>query len=284
MILNVKFCYKIGHILAVHSPNGTNSQSDRDAIQAEIDQLTTEIDRVAETTKFNETYLLKGDDTSNGNKKTFAADAVIGKVDGITVAAKGTTAAQLTDGAEVTLGTVAVKSSDNAKFEIADSSAQQKAEDVTKITYNGTDVTVTLKDGKTVTDTVANIKSTYGIEAKAEGSATISKELNAETTNAKITGTYTGNLSDLSAGDDVKAKLSIGSAGESGLAMGTKALMFSLHVGADSTNENKISVKIDSMSAQGIGVKGLDVSSEASATKAIDTISAAIQKVSEQRY
>ena len=47
--------------LAVKAANGTNSESDRTAIQAEIDQLTTEIDRVAETTKFNETYLLKGD-------------------------------------------------------------------------------------------------------------------------------------------------------------------------------------------------------------------------------
>ena len=34
------------------------------AIQDEIDQLTTEIDRVAETTKFNEIYLLKGDSTA----------------------------------------------------------------------------------------------------------------------------------------------------------------------------------------------------------------------------
>ena len=47
--------------LAVQASNGTNSQSDRQAIQDEISQLTTEIDRVAETTKFNETYLLKGD-------------------------------------------------------------------------------------------------------------------------------------------------------------------------------------------------------------------------------
>ena len=47
--------------LAVQAANGTNSESDRTAIQNEIDQLTTEIDRVSETTKFNETYLLKGD-------------------------------------------------------------------------------------------------------------------------------------------------------------------------------------------------------------------------------
>ena len=53
--------------LAVQASTGTNSKTDRDAIQSEIDQLTTEIDRVAETTKFNEAYLLKGDD---GNTKT----------------------------------------------------------------------------------------------------------------------------------------------------------------------------------------------------------------------
>ncbi|SET03661.1 flagellin [Pseudobutyrivibrio sp. C4] len=51
--------------LAVQAANGTNSESDRSSIQDEINQLTTEIDRVAETTKFNETYLLKGD---NGTK------------------------------------------------------------------------------------------------------------------------------------------------------------------------------------------------------------------------
>ena len=54
--------------LAVQAANGTNSTSDRTAIQNEIDQLTTEIDRVAETTKFNETYLLKGD--AKGSVKT----------------------------------------------------------------------------------------------------------------------------------------------------------------------------------------------------------------------
>ena len=47
--------------LAVKAANGTNSESDRSYIQDEIDQLVTEIDRVSETTKFNETYLLKGD-------------------------------------------------------------------------------------------------------------------------------------------------------------------------------------------------------------------------------
>ncbi len=50
--------------LAVKAANGTNSADDREYIQNEVDQLISEIDRVSETTKFNETYLLKGGDSA----------------------------------------------------------------------------------------------------------------------------------------------------------------------------------------------------------------------------
>lgn len=53
--------------LCVQAANGTNSITDRKYIQDEIDQLVTEMDRISETTKFNETYLLKGDDTQPEN-------------------------------------------------------------------------------------------------------------------------------------------------------------------------------------------------------------------------
>lgn len=46
--------------LCVQAANGTNSEVDRRYIQDEVDQLKTEIDRVAESTKFNEIYLLNG--------------------------------------------------------------------------------------------------------------------------------------------------------------------------------------------------------------------------------
>ena len=62
--------------LATQSANGTNSTTDRKAIQDEIDQLSTEIDRVSETTKFNETYLLKGNtDGATSKVKLNAHDA-----------------------------------------------------------------------------------------------------------------------------------------------------------------------------------------------------------------
>ena len=59
--------------LATQASNGTNSESDRSSIQDEISQLTTEIDRVAETTKFNEIYLLKGDKSGATKTDTVAA-------------------------------------------------------------------------------------------------------------------------------------------------------------------------------------------------------------------
>ena len=49
--------------LAVQSANATNSQSDRDALNSEVNQLLKEIDRVANQTSFNGTKLLNGDFT-----------------------------------------------------------------------------------------------------------------------------------------------------------------------------------------------------------------------------
>ena len=60
--------------LAVKAANGTMSEDDRSYIQNEIDQLVTEIDRVSETTKFNETYLLKGDGEDVVTKEVTYAD------------------------------------------------------------------------------------------------------------------------------------------------------------------------------------------------------------------
>ena len=72
--------------LAVKASNGTNSSDDRDYIQNEVDQLISEIDRVSETTKFNETYLLKGDDSKETITDTFTFDGTA-LTDGVNSAA-----------------------------------------------------------------------------------------------------------------------------------------------------------------------------------------------------
>ena len=52
--------------LAVKAENGTLADEDRDAIDAEVKQLVSEIDRVASTTTFNEMNLLDGKFTGKG--------------------------------------------------------------------------------------------------------------------------------------------------------------------------------------------------------------------------
>lgn len=47
------------------SANGTNTDSDRQALQDEMNQLTSEINRIGNTTEFNTQKLLKGDGTQN---------------------------------------------------------------------------------------------------------------------------------------------------------------------------------------------------------------------------
>ena len=52
--------------LAVKAENGTLAKEDREAIDAEIQQLVSEIDRVADTTTFNEQNLLDGNFSGKG--------------------------------------------------------------------------------------------------------------------------------------------------------------------------------------------------------------------------
>ena len=61
--------------LAIKSANGTNTTSDRAAIQAEIDSLTSEIDRVSQSTQFNKLNLLNGEFSGGKALQVGAASA-----------------------------------------------------------------------------------------------------------------------------------------------------------------------------------------------------------------
>ena len=248
--------------LAVQSANGTNSSTDRSAIQDEIDQLTTEIDRVSETTKFNETYLLKGDSTKTG-KATFMKSGYALK-DGASLYAEGSD-----DALNVTTLKEAL-------------SKGQKIYTKTK-TAGQTDADIATK-GKEY-DYVTKLYDEDGKEVSAEN-VLAGKKADGTTAAVKY---YTSDAG--KAGNDNGTNVAV-TADNAKKTDGTGyleqfnvngALGFNLHVGADSSTDNKIAVKIESMSAAGIGVKGLKVDTEDDATAAIDRISEAIQKVSGQR-
>ena len=99
--------------LAVKAANGTQSEDDRSYIQNEIDQLTTEIDRVAETTKFNETYLLKGDQ-DNEKAYTYSYATATGKAATATMSTNTST-----QGSKITAMTFKATASADEQNEVA---------------------------------------------------------------------------------------------------------------------------------------------------------------------
>lgn len=247
--------------LAVQSANGTNSQTDRKAIQDEIDQLTSEIDRVSETTKFNETYLLKGDPTK--------ADTAYFMKSGYNVTANGlyaegsddkiTTSDKLAEAIKAGTKIYKVPKGDGTK------------QVPNQIASKGTDY--------------AYVTKLYDKDGKEVSAQNIQDAKNADGSTA--TNYYTSSSGAAGAAANPVTSMAItAAAAKTNFIEGAPvngAISFSLHVGADSAEDNKIAVKIESMSATGIGVKGLKVDTEDDATAAIDRISEAIQKVSSQR-
>ena len=295
--------------LAVQAANGTNSkESDRQAIQDEIDQLTTEIDRVAETTKFNEIYLLKGD-SNGGTKNVFMKGHDAGLKGTLTDSAKSATFVMddLEAGDKVTIA--------GKEYSIGSTVADAKASYAgaaagDKVTIDGTEYTVVdaagpedaganklkvtsidakVKDGsvvsyKTSKLTVMTDANTDGIDD--DDSSVISKnvaetKITAELTAANNIGTVDRPTTVAKTAANGKTTYTI----QKGYATVADTLSFNLHVGADADMTNKITVDIDTMNSANLGIKGLNVTDATgtAATYAVDAISDAIAKVSSQR-
>ncbi len=247
--------------LAVKAANGTNSEDDRNYIQDEVNQLIKEIDRVSTTTKFNETYLLKGDDTT-------AATVV------------NTTVTEKTE------GTANVQQTYDIDFNGKITAPAEGKSDVSfKVGSKTYSITVEAGDdaakiGGKIKDALNNNK--YSDKVGGDYTAT--------NAGAKITLTAAKN-GVIEAGDKLSAANKDVTLKASGI------LTLDLHVGADSTADNQISVDIKQMSADVLGLKTgkssttaaendtllVNGSNDDNARKAIDTIASALQEVSKQR-
>ena len=300
--------------LAVQASNGTNSKTDRDAIQSEIDQLTTEIDRVAETTKFNETYLLKGDAdgatkdvymkghdaglkgtlTDGATSATFKVAA--GALDAgkkVTIGGKeysiGSTAAEAKKlyAADAADGTGKVKI-DGKEYTLKDTAPDTGAGEISKteldklvkagvtVEYGGKSLTVMNDNGGDgVDDSDSSIISADKAKALMTAELTTANNIGATKTAATITAAAGGYTS------DAGIEFTIGK----GTAEVAEKLNFNLHVGSDADMTNKINVNIETMNSSYLGIKGLNVSDDTgvAATYAVDAIADALQKVSDQR-
>ncbi len=258
--------------LAVKAANGTNSKSDRAAIQDEIDQLTTEIDRVSTTTKFNETYLLKGTNSDGTQGKLTYATANTAIANETIDTVKGYVEKDLTFDTSQS-GTYGANSTkDNTKY------------NKTEITFNNQKYVVV--DSIEAADT----------DSKAAKFNTLSDNIVGTATSIKVFDSLESAMKSIRADNATHVKnvssytVKNGTAGSTKLKVEAFADMnrsadMALHVGADSTDDNKIKMNIANLSARGLGVNGLRVDGDTpdNATAAIDVIAAAVQKVSDQR-
>ena len=95
--------------LAVQASNGTNATQDRKALDNEVQQLKTEIERVGTTTQFNKMDILTGEFSSN-NEKTLQVGANQNQVITIAISALTSTVGSALD-ATVKVGTASAAQS-----------------------------------------------------------------------------------------------------------------------------------------------------------------------------
>ena len=226
--------------LAVQSANDTNSASDRSSLQAEVNQLKQEMDRIAETTEFNGKKLLDGTLTSaqfqvgaNANQTisfgiSSAKASSLGNnaltsdnstanysIEAATSAASGSSA---NDVAAQTLTIVGKEGSQTASVSAGDSAAviAGKINNVS----SDTGVTATAKTTATLSDLDANGSVTFNLQGTNTTAVSINATvlsddltnlvtaLNEQTGNTGITATLSADKKSItleqSAGYDIK--------------------------------------------------------------------------------
>lgn len=285
--------------LAVQSANDTNVDTDRQAIQSEMDALTQEINRISESTQFNNQNLLDGSFSAkfqigaNGGQNL---SVEIGAMDEASLGLNSSSSKTTTAGA-----TVAKATGNGAKNVAAGNYTvkgtevlNEKKEVVGKIERNGKGSTITFTDTKGTTNTPADAKIVFTENIKDGSTFNISKDIDvAGTNNPDITYEIEGTLNDagktLSAGNyEIK---------------GTVVLKDGVEVGSFAANNNKITmnnikgangaaleiVAADLGLANNLregdtfSINGASVSTADAASGTIETVNKAIEKVSTQR-
>ena len=257
--------------LAVQSANDTNSDSNRSAIQEEVDQLHSELDRIAETTEYNGTKLLDGSAGSttlqiganSGETLSFSIEGVTtndlglngdlnkgelnsGRV-GVLSSAASTDIAK--DGAitinGTDIGAIAIKSGDQAGAVVDAINLKSAETGVTASAYN-------VVQGDAESTSVTGITDGLSINGKVLG-ATSSMDNLVETINRDVTDVTAsiGDDGELLLTNDTGKDITIGSTAQSNLnaagfsgvlANATTSETFTGYVALDSADDTPIAV------------------------------------------
>ena len=236
--------------LAVQSSNDTNTDSDRNEIQKEINQLTDEIDRIATTTEFNTKTLM------TGNLK-----GVSSVVNATVTGTSSNTSIALNVKAVVTSTTGTISLSDTVRLRVL-------SKDTVAGTYS-----------YSISSALGNVSITDATGAATfslNGSIVLSKT--GATASGETLATFT--FASLNAGDTITINIGAQEAAA------TTDNAVRLQVGANTGQE--ITLGLKDMRAQALGIETatggyLNVSTQFGAEASISSIDSAIQKVSAER-
>jgi flagellin len=253
--------------LGTQAANGTNTAEDRSAIQEEITQLTTEIDRIANNTEFNTKNLLDGTLSSSfqiGSNSGQKMDLSIGAMTSNGLGLNGgveLTKATDTDAAKLTAGTYTVDGTDikNAAGDV-----------VGTVALTGGDITLGDAAG-TVISLGHDITDGSSIKIEADGATVTLAKGTGSDVGKLAAGDYSVSDTNLLNGDTLVGTIS-----------GTTLTLTDGTTTVDMTQYGLVAGDLDATGDK-FTIKGIDVSTESKASGSLDTLDTAIKLVSDER-
>lgn len=238
--------------LAEQSANGTfEDGTDRKQLQKEVDQLKSEINRIADSANFNGIKLLDGSMAANGTTK-------------LSGAATGSTA-----GVNVSIMADSLFGKNDARSELKFSLAATSSTNKEGVVVKNNGVTISLLKGKEYS--AADIQALL-VKAKSSGND-VSEDMMKSVQNATVTGTGVTN------GTNDWKTLSASTAN----AVANKGKPLTLQIGDTSDRFNQLKVGIKDCHIDALGLTDMKIGDQTSAGAALDKIKSAINYVSDVR-
>ena len=242
--------------LAEQSANGTfEDGTDRKQLQKEVNQLKSEINRIADSANFNGIKLLDGSMSANGTTSISAA------------ASTNKASVDVSITADSVFDSAGKRSELTFKLSAVSSTAQDGAE----VNENG-EVTIKLK--KKTLYTAEDIQALLA-KASATG-AKVSKDTLEAAQNATVTGAGIGKATNTTAWTAL-AKLT------NGAAKANNGKPLTLQIGDTSDSFNQLRVGIKDCHVDALGLTDMKIGDQTSAAAALDKIKSAINYVSDVR-
>lgn len=242
--------------LAEQSANGTfEDGTDRKQLQKEVNQLKSEINRIADSANFNGIKLLDGSMSANGTTSISAA------------ASTNKASVDVSITADSVFDSAGKRSELTFKLSAVSSTAQDGAE----VNEKG-EVTIKLK--KKTLYTAEDIQALLA-KASAAGSK-VSKDTLEAAQNATVTGAGIGKAANTTAWTSL-AKLT------NGAAKANNGKPLTLQIGDTSDSFNQLRVGIKDCHVDALGLTDMKIGDQTSAAAALDKIKSAINYVSDVR-